>query len=120
MSTSSTETGAAVCVCDGKLFKTLAKAAPNCKGLKFVVPIAATAAQRHDGRPADTAAMKAKLPAGVEVLPFLDVIAAGAKAGCDPSPPAPTDYAVIMYTSGTTGGSKGVLLTHRNMCGICA
>ena len=120
VSTSSTETGAAVCVCDGKLFKTLAKAAPNCKGLKFVVPIAPPAGCNDTtGDQLDAAAMKAKLPAGVEVLPFLDVIAAGAKAGCDPSPPAPTDYAVIMYTSGTTGGSKGVLLTHRNFCGIC-
>ena len=29
--------------------------------------------------------------------------------------PAPTDLATIMFTSGTTGKSKGVMLTHRNL-----
>ena len=33
------QTGAATCVCDSKLFKTLAKAAKGCPGLRTVVPI---------------------------------------------------------------------------------
>ncbi|XP_069684271.1 fatty acid CoA ligase Acsl3-like isoform X3 [Periplaneta americana] len=32
-------------------------------------------------------------------------------------PPSPDDIAIIMYTSGTTGVPKGVLITHRNMMG---
>jgi long-chain acyl-CoA synthetase len=33
---------------------------------------------------------------------------------------APDDVAMIMYTSGTTGAPKGVLLTHRNIVAAIA
>ena len=49
--------------------------------------------------------------AGVEPLEMLPVSAGGTFA----SPPrGPTDVASIVYTSGTTGEPKGVMLTHRN------
>lgn len=34
----------------------------------------------------------------------------------EPAPVAPDDVAQLYYTSGTTGRSKGVMLTHRNVC----
>merc|ERR1719210_999471 len=39
VSTALNQTGAAVCICDAKLFKTLQKAAQMCPGLKYVMPI---------------------------------------------------------------------------------
>jgi long-chain acyl-CoA synthetase len=62
--------------------------------------------------PAALAAAAAKT--GVEVVSFEAFEAAGA-AVSPPPPPAPStpdDVCTIMYTSGTTGDPKGVLITH--------
>ena len=48
---------------------------------------------------------------------FADLIAEGAEAGADPAgigDPA-RDLVTLPYSSGTTGRSKGVMLTHRNL-----
>lgn len=51
----------------------------------------------------------------VTVHKYLDVLRMGKKAKVDHRPPKPEDLAVIMYTSGTTGDPKGVMLTHSNL-----
>lgn len=42
----------------------------------------------------------------------MNVLQAGAAAPKPADPPAPTDLCTVMYTSGTTGDPKGVMLTH--------
>lgn len=43
-----------------------------------------------------------------------DDVAGSERAECDPSSVTPDDLAYILYTSGSTGMPKGVMLSHRN------
>ena len=54
------------------------------------------------------------------VIAFTEFVKSGEENMVDPVPPKPEDLCCIMYTSGSTGAPKGVLLTHKNVIAAIA
>eukprot|EP00850_Spirogloea_muscicola_P001905 SM000007S20865 [mRNA] locus=s7:611829:626196:+ [translate_table: standard] len=53
---------------------------------------------------------------GINVSGWSDFVKLGKEKAFDPTPPTAEDICTIMYTSGTTGEPKGVLLSHQAIC----
>ncbi|KAL5704367.1 long-chain-fatty-acid--CoA ligase [Ranunculus cassubicifolius] len=53
-----------------------------------------------------------------EISSFHEVERVGRETPSEPDFPAPADIAVIMYTSGSTGLPKGVMMNHRNVLAV--
>ena len=52
---------------------------------------------------------------GIKIYTFEEFIELGAKKPVPANPPKPEDIACIMYTSGSTGAPKGVLISNANI-----
>ena len=81
----------------------LAEALPKCKGVKTVV---------YWGDVTEEALAAVRAVDGLRVMSFEELLESGAKSPDVSHPPQASDICTIMYTSGTTGDPKGVLLKH--------
>ncbi|MDP2438012.1 MAG: AMP-binding protein [archaeon] len=87
----------------------LAPLVAGCSGLKYVVQM--------DPAADDEAFGKTLAQNNVTLLSWAAVMEAGesAEPAVENHPPKPSDLAILMYTSGTTGLPKGVMITHENI-----
>ncbi|CAN6314017.1 unnamed protein product [Urochloa humidicola] len=68
----------------------------------------------------DAASAAASTPRGVSVTLYSDLIAGAQDKEYRRPPIKQSDTAALLYSSGTTGASKGVILTHRNFISAAA
>ncbi|KAL1923442.1 uncharacterized protein VTP21DRAFT_8422 [Calcarisporiella thermophila] len=93
---------------NAELLKTVRSVAPDCPSLKIIV---------YNGK------AKQEDLAGLsdwQVVSFEELQQLGEENPVDPVPPKADDLMCIMYTSGSTGNPKGVILTHSNFIAALA
>ncbi|KAF9192693.1 long-chain fatty acid-CoA ligase [Haplosporangium sp. Z 767] len=94
------------------LLKTMKNVAGKCPTLKRIV---------YDGeaKPADVLALQEAHP-HLQLITLEELKQLGVDHPVEPTPPEPKDCSCIMYTSGSTGNPKGVILTHGNLIAAVA
>ncbi|KAJ3102695.1 long-chain fatty acid-CoA ligase [Phlyctochytrium bullatum] len=89
------------------LLPMMAKIAPLVKTLKNVI-------YNGEGKPETLELLKSKFPQ-LKLFTLEEIRKLGAERPADPVEPTADDIACIMYTSGSTGNPKGVMLAHSNI-----
>nr|XP_010921403.1 long chain acyl-CoA synthetase 1 isoform X1 [Elaeis guineensis] len=93
-----------VFVQDKKMKQILSADCKSAQKLKSIVSFTSTTREQVD----------AAANCGVKVHSWNEFLQMGKEHPSDPFPPKPLDICTIMYTSGTSGDPKGVMLTHES------
>jgi len=89
------------------LLPVIQNVAGKCPTLKHVI---------YDGEPKSAVLDKLRNTyTALRFSSFDELISLGREFGVEPIPPTPNDLCCIMYTSGSTGNPKGVMLSHANI-----
>ena len=87
----------------------------NCPTTKIMIQFDVDETIQNVEETLDEADVKKAEELGIRLLAYSEVLKLGQESGISTRDPSPDDLALIMYTSGTTGMPKGVMLTHKNV-----